>query len=207
MKTRIRDIRRKDMQQVAFDILAEEGFHGVTLAKVAERLGMSRGLVHHYFSSKDELLEAAVRFGNRLISEEIAASLRRCKSPHERLTTICNGNFDERMYIASRAQYWISYCAQATFSARFARLLNVQNARMRSNLLHELRQLLPKVEAESGAEMIAMLMDGIWVRMAVTKAEPSREAALSMLTSLVDSLLGSSSPPTFGRLPRSKRQS
>jgi TetR/AcrR family transcriptional repressor of bet genes len=51
MKTRIRDIRRKDMQQVAFDILAEEGFHGVTLAKVAERLGMSRGLVHHYFRS------------------------------------------------------------------------------------------------------------------------------------------------------------
>ncbi|CAH2400854.1 transcriptional regulator BetI [Mesorhizobium escarrei] len=206
MKTRIRDIRRKDMQQVAFDILAEEGFHGVTLAKVAERLGMSRGLVHHYFTGKDELLEAAVRFGNRLISEEIAASLRRCKTPQERLTTICNGNFDERMYIASRAQYWISYCAQATFSARFARLLNVQNSRMRSNLLHELRQLLPKVEAERAAEMIAMLMDGIWVRMAATKAEPTREAALAMLTSLVDRLLGSSSPPKVDRPERSKRQ-
>jgi TetR/AcrR family transcriptional repressor of bet genes len=109
------------------------------------------------------------------------------------------------MYIASRAQYWISYCAQATFSARFARLLNVQNARMRSNLLHELRQLLPKVEAENAAEMIAMLMDGIWVRMAVTKAEPSREAALAMLTSLVDSLLGSSNPPTIGHPRVSKR--
>ena len=195
MKTRIRDIRRKDMQQVAFDILAEEGFHGVTLAKVAERRGMSRGLVHHYFSGKDELLEAAVRFGNRLISEEIAASLRRCKTPKERLTTICNGNFDERMYIASRAQYWISYCAQATFSERFARLLNIQNGRMRSNLLHELRQLLPNVKAERAAEMIAMLMDGMWVRLAVTKVEPSRDAALVMLNSLVDSLLDSGSLP------------
>jgi TetR/AcrR family transcriptional repressor of bet genes len=191
MKTRIRDIRRKDLQRVAFDILAEQGFQGATLAKVAERLGMSRGLVHHYFSDKDELLEAAVRFGNRLISEEIAASLRRCKTPRERLAAICNGNFDQRMYIASRAQYWISYCTQATFSARFARLLNIQNSRMRSNLLHELRQLLPKAEAECAAEVLSMLMDGIWVRMAVTKAEPSREAAIAMLSGYVNQLLES----------------
>ncbi|TPL23476.1 transcriptional regulator BetI [Mesorhizobium sp. B2-4-9] len=190
MKTRIRDIRRKDLQLVAFDILAEEGFHGLTLSKVAERLGMSRGLVHHYFRDKDELLEGAVRYGNRLISEKIGASLRRCTSPRERLAAICSGNFDERMYIASRAQYWISYCAQATFSARFSRLLNIQNARMRSNLLHELRQLLPPAEAENAAEVLSMLMDGFWLRMAVTKTKPSREAALDMLTSLVDQLVG-----------------
>lgn len=74
-------------------------------------------------------------------------------------------------------------------------MLNIQNARMRSNLLHELRQLLPNVKAERAAEMIAMLMDGMWVRLAVTKVEPSREAALVMLNSLVDSLLDSGSLP------------
>ncbi|MBZ9813845.1 transcriptional regulator BetI [Mesorhizobium sp. CA7] len=197
MKTRIRDIRRKDLQRVAFDILAEEGFHGLTLGKVAERLGMSRGLVHHYFRDKDELLEAAVRYGNRLISEQIGASLRRCKTPRERLAVICEGNFDQRMYIASRAQYWISYCAQATFSARFARLLNIQNSRMQSNLLHELRILLAPAEAERAAEVISMLMDGIWLRLAVTKAEPTREAAIDMLANLLGQLLGSDrDPPT-----------
>ncbi|TPJ37079.1 TetR family transcriptional regulator C-terminal domain-containing protein [Mesorhizobium sp. B2-8-3] len=94
------------------------------------------------------------------------------------------------MYIAGRAQYWISYCAQATFSARFARLLKIQNSRMRSNLVHELRQLLPNAEAERAAEVLSMLMDGFWLRMAVTKTDPSRKSALDMLTNLVDKLVG-----------------
>jgi TetR/AcrR family transcriptional repressor of bet genes len=189
MKTRIRDVRRQDMQRAAFDILAEEGFPGVTLAKVAERLGMSRGILHHYFKDKDELLEAAVRYGNRLVSGQVAASLRRSGSPRERLVAIFEGNFDPRIYIASRAQYWISYCAQATFSPRFARLLHVQNARMRSNLLHELRLLLPEAEAERAADTLSMLMDGMWVRMAVTKDRPTKEEALAILDSMLASLL------------------
>ena len=189
MKTRIRDVRRRDMQRAAFDILAEEGFHGVTLAKVAERLGMSRGLVHHYFKDKDELLEDAVRYGNRLISEEIASSLRRCKTPRQRLFAIFNGNFDDRIYIASRAQYWVSYCAQATFSERFTRLLRIQNARMRSNLLHELRQLLTPKKAEHMADMISMLMDGMWLRMGVTGTQPSRSNALAMIKSAFEMAL------------------
>jgi TetR/AcrR family transcriptional repressor of bet genes len=199
MKTRIRDVRRKDMQRAAFDILAEEGFPGVTLAKVAERLGMSRGILHHYFKDKDELLEAAVRYGNRLVSEQVAASLRRSASPRERLVAIFAGNFDPQIYVASRAQYWISYCAQATFSPRFARLLRVQNARMRSNLLHELRQLLADTEAERAADTVSMLMDGMWVRMAVTKDRPRKDEALAILDAVLASLI---KPP----VPRSGKQ-
>lgn len=195
MKTRIRDVRRRDMRRAAFDILAEEGFHGLTLAKVAERLGMSRGLVHHYFKDKDELLEAAVRFGNRLISEGIAAKLRDCTSPQERLRVIFSGNFGDGIYIASRTQYWISYCAQATYSERFGQLLRVQNARMRSNLMHELRQLTDADSASSIADALAMLMDGMWVRMGVTGRWPTREAALAMIDRTLAALLAADSPP------------
>lgn len=195
MKTRIRDVRRRDMQRAAFDILAEEGFHGLTLAKVAERLGMSRGLLHHYFKDKDELLEAAVRFGNRLISENIAAKLRACTSPLERLDAIFSGNFDEGIYVNSRAQYWVSYCAQATYSKRFGQLLRVQNARMRSNLMHELRQLADASTAADIAETISMLMDGMWVRMGVTGREPDKAAALTLIHRTLAGLLAASPAP------------
>ena len=39
-------------------VLAEEGFRGLTLRKVAERAGKNRGLVHYYFDSKDDLLRS-----------------------------------------------------------------------------------------------------------------------------------------------------
>ncbi len=189
MKTRIRDVRRRDMQRAAFDILAEEGFHGLTLAKVAERLGMSRGLLHHYFADKDELLEAAVRFGNRMISEDIANRLRACSSPQDRLGVIFDGNFDESIYMAERAKYWVSYCAQATFSQRFSRLIRIQNARMHSNLMHELKQLTGESNAAKIAEVISMLMDGMWTRMGVTGRYPEKPAALAMVNQTLNALL------------------
>jgi TetR/AcrR family transcriptional regulator, transcriptional repressor of bet genes len=186
MKTKIRDVRRGDLQKAAFDLLAESGFHGATLANIAARLGVSRGLVHHYFQSRDELLEAAVRYGNRMISEQLVAMVRHCRTPRQRLNAIIDANFGNEIYITARAQYWVSYCAEATVSERFGRLLKIQNSRMRSNLLHELRQLLSPRKAEHLAEVLSIFMDGIWVRKAVDGGFPERAEALRMVKQMLD---------------------
>ena len=39
-------------------VLAEEGYRGLTLRKVAEKAGKNRGLVHYYFDSKADLLRS-----------------------------------------------------------------------------------------------------------------------------------------------------
>ena len=39
-------------------VLAESGYRGLTLRKVADRAGKNRGLVHYYFDSKDDLLRS-----------------------------------------------------------------------------------------------------------------------------------------------------
>jgi AcrR family transcriptional regulator len=44
----------------ACEILAEEGIDGVRIARVATRARASSGLVHHYFSTREELLEQAL---------------------------------------------------------------------------------------------------------------------------------------------------
>ena len=52
----IEQLRRQELARAAYEILQEEGIAGTTLAKVAERAGMSKGIVLHYFKGKDELL-------------------------------------------------------------------------------------------------------------------------------------------------------
>jgi AcrR family transcriptional regulator len=44
----------------ACDLIAEEGIDDVRIARVAQRAGASTGLVHHYFSTREELLEQAL---------------------------------------------------------------------------------------------------------------------------------------------------
>ena len=44
----------------ACEIIAEEGIDEVRIARVATRARASSGLVHHYFSTREELLEQAL---------------------------------------------------------------------------------------------------------------------------------------------------
>jgi AcrR family transcriptional regulator len=44
----------------ACDLIAEEGIDDVRIARVAQRAGASTALVHHYFSTRSELLEQAL---------------------------------------------------------------------------------------------------------------------------------------------------
>jgi TetR/AcrR family fatty acid metabolism transcriptional regulator len=42
-------------------VFARKGFHGARVGDVASEAGVAHGLVYHYFSSKDELLETIFR--------------------------------------------------------------------------------------------------------------------------------------------------
>jgi AcrR family transcriptional regulator len=62
----------------ACDLIAEEGIDDVRIARVARRAGASTALVHHYFSTREELLEQALihsfeRAGDERFGEEGAA--------------------------------------------------------------------------------------------------------------------------------------
>ena len=49
---------RKTILDTATEVFAEKGFQGATMDDVAKKLGVSKGAVYQYFSSKDELFQA-----------------------------------------------------------------------------------------------------------------------------------------------------
>ena len=60
MKLSIETIRRQELSEAAFEVMTRHGLSGTTVARVAQCAGMSQGMVHHYFTSKADLLEAAM---------------------------------------------------------------------------------------------------------------------------------------------------
>jgi AcrR family transcriptional regulator len=73
---------RERILEAACDLIAAEGIDDVRIARVATRAGASTALVHHYFSTREELLEEALihsferageeRFGEQGEVEETA---------------------------------------------------------------------------------------------------------------------------------------
>jgi AcrR family transcriptional regulator len=52
--------RRADILRAAVELFQEQGFHATTTHQVAERAGISVGLIYQYFGNKEDLLRAAI---------------------------------------------------------------------------------------------------------------------------------------------------
>ena len=63
------DVRAR-LLQAAVDLFAEQGVAGTTVAEITRRVGVTSAMVHYYFKTKDQLLDAVVE--EKLIGEFIA---------------------------------------------------------------------------------------------------------------------------------------
>lgn len=179
MRKKISEIRRRELAESAFLTLQEYGFKGTTIQRVSERAGMSHGLVHHYFKSKDDLLEAAVRLTNERITADVLRLLKLSRTPRERLTAVIEGNFAPSVFSREVAQGWAACCGEAAFDERFGRILRMIGRRLRTNLLFDLKKLLPASRAETVASGIAMMIDGAWLKCAFSQGPSDREAIMA----------------------------
>ena len=59
-RKREREIRREAAIDAAMAIYDEEGYHAITMEKIAERAELSRAALYLYFKSKDEILISAI---------------------------------------------------------------------------------------------------------------------------------------------------
>ena len=54
----IREQTRRQIIDAAFELFANEGYSKTSIASVAKKAKVSKGLIYHYFSSKQDILEA-----------------------------------------------------------------------------------------------------------------------------------------------------
>ena len=61
---------RERILEAACDLIAAEGIDDVRIARVANRARVSTALVHHYFSTREDLLEQAILHSFQLAADE-----------------------------------------------------------------------------------------------------------------------------------------
>src|SRR5665213_3978801 len=55
-RTFIENARRQQIVNAAIDTIAEVGFGQASLARIAERIGISKGVISYHFAGKDDLI-------------------------------------------------------------------------------------------------------------------------------------------------------
>lgn len=82
--------KRRQILDAAVLVFAREGFHGCRVSDIADEAGVAYGLVYHYFSSKDEILDTLFLERWNLLLEAIAAVDAGDLPPREKLYEIAS---------------------------------------------------------------------------------------------------------------------
>ncbi|MFL6605229.1 MAG: betaine-aldehyde dehydrogenase [Steroidobacteraceae bacterium] len=186
----LEDFRRVQLIEVTIDSLAEVGYVGSTLAQIASRADVSPGLVAHYFDDKDGLLGAAFRTLSRRLFEQMDARMRQARTPRGRIQAIIDINLGPQEFTQRTGSAWLAFWGQVPHVEGLKRVQNAYQKRMVSNLRYALVRLLPVAEARSLAATIAAMIDGVWLRAALSDwVEADSESARALLTAFVDARL------------------
>jgi TetR/AcrR family transcriptional repressor of bet genes len=130
---------------------------------------MSSGIISHYFGGKQGLIEAALRYLLDQLGKELRERMARTDgSPEQRLQCIVEANFSEFQRTDLAAKTWLSFWARSMHEPGLQRLQQINNARLYSNLRYSFAQRLPKQAATEAARQLASMIDGFWLRSALS---------------------------------------
>ncbi len=195
----VEDARRRQLVEVTIDSLAELGYVGTTLAQIASRADVSPGLVSHYFGDKDGLLDAAFRSLARRVGKHVRARLNQAGTPRGRIQAVIDANLAPEEFDQRTGTAWLAFWGQVLQVPSLRRVQAVYQRRTLSNLRHSLKKLVPPDESQRLAAMIAAMIDGVWLRAALSGwREADSESARALLTAFVDGRLKGAEPPRPG---------
>jgi len=178
-------IRRDALIKATIAEIGAAGSLDVTVARIAQRAGMSSALAHHYFGGKEDIFLAAMRHTLAAYGAEVRAALSRAHTPRDRVEAIVRAGFSEANFQRETIAAWLNFYVLAQTGEAAQRLWTIYQRRLRSNLVHALRPLLGDLATEA-AERIAALIDGVYLRQGLRQAQPDREAAVRLVLGWLD---------------------
>lgn len=182
-------IRRAALVKATIDEIGANGSLDVTVSQIAKRAGMSSALAHHYFGGKEQIFLAAMRHTLSVYAAEVRGALIMADTPRERLEAIIRAGFGTSNFRREVIAAWLNFYVLAQTSNEAKRLLTIYQRRLHANLMFNLRPLLG-ADAQDAAYRIGGLIDGIYLREALTITKTSSKAATKHVLAALDLELG-----------------
>ena len=182
-------LRRRQLMEASVEVIARQGVEQATVVDIAQAAGLSPGLIRHYFGSKDDLLEATVRYLQKRLKRAVRVRCEAVSEPMEKVYAIIGGNFAPEQFEPQAVSAWLAFWAQSSSSR--PNLLRVRRAhvrRLRDNLTYWLQRLVDRARAQHIAQGLTAFIDGLWVAAAL-EGGVSSELACTLAGEYVERML------------------
>jgi TetR/AcrR family transcriptional repressor of bet genes len=183
VRAHIKDARRVQLIEATIASIAKRGFADTTLAHVADKAGLSRGIVNFYFKSKEELLTETLRYmAGEYEAFWTAAAERAGPDPAARLLATVDADFDPAITSRKRVTVWYAFWGEARWRPEYARICS----RLSDLYFVQTRDTCQAVieaggyrdvDAASVARALNGMIDGMWLDMLINPAGLTRAEA------------------------------
>lgn len=177
-------IRKAALIKAAIDEIGASSSLDVTVSQIARRAGVSSALAHHYFGSKEDILLAAMQDVLTQYGLAVCDALRGQTDPTARLDALLQTSFGPENFRREMIGAWLTFWVMARSVPRARRLLTLYERRLQSNLLHCLRPLAG-ARAPQLAEAAGALIDGVYLRYALSGERPDGAAMVALIRATI----------------------
>lgn len=187
--------RREHLMAAAARVLVRDGSAGMRVRDVAVEAGVSTGIVHYYFGSKDEMLVDALRWAIGKPAERFAA-LRRDGDYLRVLASLLEVSLPHPGVLFDEYVLWLELWTAATHDASLRPLCEELAADYRDELVKLVEEgtsagaFHPVAEPQVVAERISAMVDGLCFRTVVGYSWTPLERVRSLLRQFACEQLG-----------------
>ena len=176
--------RHQEILDAAARVITERGLAETRISDIAERAGVSPGLILYYFETKDRLLSEALTFANDQFYVRMSREIRRIATARDRLRRLIDlsvpgylpeyGRFDEWAL-------WIEVWVRALRDQEMAKDREILDQRWRAQIADIVRggqasgEFTSTEDAEELALRLASLIDGLAIQVVMNDSKVSAE--------------------------------
>ncbi|WP_413873457.1 TetR family transcriptional regulator C-terminal domain-containing protein [Albidovulum sp.] len=159
---------RRALIEATADAIAEHGLPSVSVSRILERAGLSRGMVNLHFQSKANLLVEVVRhYSDEYVANWQAAMAAAGPRPEDRLRAVVAADFDPSVLNRRMMAVWMAFRGEAQVSPAYMPFIDSRDERLRAaytQICTELRAEgpYPAVDPDLAAMGFMAVLEGLW---------------------------------------------
>ncbi len=188
-------VRRRLLIEAAIRCLGQGGMSAFTIDRICREAEVSRGLINHYFKSKDDLLAAAYEAMTDYLAEAPRNSLAEAPaSAIDQLVASLEARFDPDIFERSKLKAWLTLWGEVTTNPALQALHRKRYHAYRGGLVAALSAIAQqrgrKLDAKRLALKLMALIDGLWLEWCFAPDLLSSDEAKTACYDLVEVELG-----------------
>ncbi|MAB14067.1 TetR family transcriptional regulator C-terminal domain-containing protein [Parvibaculum sp.] len=179
------DLRRRELVEASWQVIADEGLEALTMRKVAAAAGCTTGRITHYFENREELVLAALRAVYDAAGERMAEAAKSTLPPAEKLLL----HLEETLPLDAKRlrewKVWIAFWSAAASNPELAAENDRSHQLWRKSLVPLIEALAPGTDAAREADILSGIADGLGLQAAVNFTPANRARARDTLAACV----------------------